>query len=131
MTVQDTIANHKEARFFVKYGRSVCEAMPPEIGAGVLQRNLERGMPESLSEAYTSQCEEKGLDPRNDDMKFSFLRSASQSSAGEGALVTYRHMFRNGIEPCVFDDDDVFYYLVGMIAFKVSMRHPILTILLA
>jgi hypothetical protein len=114
------------------YGKRVLETWPNVPGQEI-QKMLQTGLPDTILTEFLKRSDELGLDPQADDMKFLYLvRISKWAPSKVEPLFLYHYMFTNHMEPCVFDQDEVFYVLMGHLALDVMLekdQEPVLTFL--
>ena len=119
---------------FVNYGRDLYryqKEFSTRLAAGAERAARDLGLYDSLDEEYVEGCEKVGLDPRSDNLKAYFLIHQLESANGPSVMLLFQAMFLNGDEPLVFEDDDMFYYILGRAGTLIVAQRDVNTILKA
>jgi hypothetical protein len=122
-TLFDT--NPKLAYALVNYAKETLDHLPPPP---VDHNETASEYFANVTESYEEQCEEAGLDPRNDFNRLSYCQYLAARLARPpggpkttmNGILAFYALWMEGAEPFYYDDENYFYLLIGAMCKHIS-----------
>jgi hypothetical protein len=108
------LTDDPDAKRLVAYGRDLFDGRCNYMHERVELAARRAGLPH-FTNAYVEMAEDLGFDPHNDNVKCDFLLTQLKFADGLTVLRLFTYLFEEKIEPLVFDDEDIFYYILGRV----------------
>lgn len=116
MNIANFLHDDPAAESHVGFGRYLYEGKLIILGNPRMRRFIRLlNADDDLNQQFVEQAEDLGLDHRDDNVKCDYLLSQTRSIKAIYLMAIYTHMYEEGIEPFIFDNDDIFFYILGCV----------------
>lgn len=115
--IPDYLHEDKKAKDLILFGRNLHEVMAIGLSFKPIMDFVKQYAAE-INFDFAAQCDNTGLDARNDNVRASFLIYQVKHNNEDAGPLLYHALFvfmhEKELDPLVFSDEDVYYYVLGV-----------------